>query len=181
MRIFLDVDGVLADFTMGAHKKLGHTLDYDNWPHAKGPEGWHWERDYGLSFESLSTICDFDFWAALPWTSDGRAILDIACCYGDITLLTAPMPHVMSASGKMAWIKRELPEYSKHTLIATESKAVLARTPDSILVDDNQDNVDGWIRAGGAAVLVPRWWNTAYPRVFEAPKVVKLQLEALKD
>ena len=182
MRVFLDVDGVLADFTMGAHRKMGIDLDYNNWPYPKGPEGWDWQHCLGMTFEELSEICDFEFWKGLPWTSDGRDILRVILKFveqGNITLLTTPMPHVMSASGKMAWIEKNLPAYKWHTLISSGKKDILAGVPDSILVDDSQNNVDAWRGVGGKAVLVPRRWNNRWPEVNTASISVELQLEAL--
>jgi 5'(3')-deoxyribonucleotidase len=164
-RCFLDVDGVLADFTGGVHKKLGIAYDISKWPYAKGPKGWDFHEELGMSFERVSEICDFDFWKNLPWTADGRDILDVVLDHffpGEITLLTTPMPNVMSASGKVAWITEQLPEFEKQIMVCTGSKEVLANVPDSVLIDDNTQNVHRWTSAGGKAVLVPRPWNIGW-------------------
>jgi len=165
-RCFLDIDGVLADFTMGVHRKLGIDLSYEAWPYSKGPAGWDWNLQLGMSFGQLSDVCDFDLWTSLPWTSDGRDILRTVLRYfdqDDITLLTTPMPHLMSASGKIAWVHEHLPEYDKRLMVITDSKSILAQVPGAVLVDDNQGNCDKWREMGGKAVLVPRWWNSAWP------------------
>jgi 5'(3')-deoxyribonucleotidase len=161
-RCFLDVDGVLADFVGGVHRKLGIEFSYDAWPYKKGPEGWNFHDEIGITFEDLSELCDFEFWKNLEWTPDGHDILRVVLRYFDpnqITLLTSPMPNVMSASGKMAWIMDKLPAYKFRTGIWTDSKAILAGVPDSVLVDDHQKNTDVWQAGGGRAVLVPRPWN----------------------
>lgn len=161
-RVFLDVDGVLADFTMGVHNKLGIPLSYGNWPYKYGPEGWHWHNELGMTFNQMSDVCDFDFWLNVPWTVDGKAILDAVVTLvslDQVTLLTTPMPHVMSASGKIAWIERNIPDFKWRTLICLDKKHTLSQVPNSILVDDCQDNVNRWRIEGGRAVLVPRPWN----------------------
>ena len=178
--VFLDVDGVLADFTMGCHKKLHIPLDYDRWPYLHGPDGWDWHVQLGMTFNQLSAICDFDFWVNLPWTIDGRDILQSVIGTFDpvvteIVLLTTPMPHIMSASGKMAWIDRYLPAYSRRAVVCSAPKAVMAH-PESLLIDDNQGNCTAWIAAGGRAILVPRNWNDLHTKQGEAAAYVDKQL-----
>jgi hypothetical protein len=179
MRIFLDVDGVLSDWTGTVHRAMGQPYSPYSWPYAYGPDGWHWHNEIGWSFEAVSDLCGYDLWAEALLTTDGRHILDNVRRYGDITLLTTPMPNVMSASGKMAWIERNYTEFKRHVLIATEKKAVLAGVPDAILVDDGECNVRDWQAAGGRAVLVPRWWNRLHPYTLNAPWHVQHQLEEL--
>jgi 5'(3')-deoxyribonucleotidase len=178
--VFLDMDGVLVDFTMGCHKKLGCPLDYNQWPYPKGPDGWDWNKNLGMTFRQLSALCDFDFWVTLDWTVDGHDILRsiIAAFDPDVTdmvLLTSPMPHIMSASGKMAWIELHLPEYSRKTIVCSAPKAVMAR-PDSLLIDDNQGNCVSWMAAGGRAILVPRCWNNLHEKQTNAVGYVQDQL-----
>jgi 5'(3')-deoxyribonucleotidase len=161
-RCFLDVDGVLADFVGGIHRKLWVDFDVHQWPYVKGPAGWHFHDELGITFMGLSRLCDFDFWRNLYWMHDGHDILRVVLEFFDptqITLLTAPMPNIMSASGKIAWVKQHLPEYERRIGVWTDSKAILAQVPGSILIDDGSHNIRDWRAAGGDAVLVPRPWN----------------------
>jgi 5'(3')-deoxyribonucleotidase len=180
-RAFLDIDGVLADFTAGVHKKLGIPFDYNKWPYKFGPEGWYFHEEIGMTFNQLSDICDFDFWANLPWCPDGKAILDAVLGLvqpDQITLLTMPMPHVMSASGKVAWIENHMPDFKWRMMICLDKKRILAQVPDAILIDDCQKNIDQWRAAGGRAVLVPRPWNNLYKRRDIATTMVRAVLES---
>lgn len=164
-RCFLDVDGCLADFVGGIHRKLGVDFDIHQWPYAKGPKGWHFHDELGMTFMEMSELCDFDFWSNLRWTHDGHDILRVVLEFFDpaqITLLTAPMPNVMSASGKIAWIMRNLPVYERQVCVCTGPKAVFAQVPNSVLIDDGSCNVRDWSLAGGKAVLVPRPWNIGW-------------------
>lgn len=182
MRCFLDVDGVLCDWTGTVHRRLGIPYDPAVWPYKKGPEGWNWHDEVGWSFDSVSQLCDFSFWEDALWTQDGREILHLVLQrfqVEDITLLTTPMPHVMSASGKIAWINRNLEAFKRHVLICTDKKAVLAGVPDSILIDDGSCNINDWRTAGGTAVLVPRWWNDDWMWVSNAAEIVRQRLEVL--
>lgn len=165
-RVFLDMDGVLADFTSGMHKAIG--VDYDPlapWPYRFGPEGWDWNKEIGWPFEDMSRLCDYNFWEQLPWTRDGRGILRIVLSHVDIdriTLLSTPMPNPMSESGKVAWIKKNLPEYLKRMVLCREKKSILAKIPGAVLIDDNDSNIEQWEDAGGYGILVPRPWNSFY-------------------
>jgi 5'(3')-deoxyribonucleotidase len=179
MRIFLDVDGVLADWVGSVHRAIGIPYDPAVWPYKIGPAGWGWHDEIGWSFMQVSELCDFDFWAGELWTHDGRAILNLVKTFGDVTLLTTPMPNIASASGKMAWIERELPELKRHVLITTELKAVLAQVPDSVLIDDCQKTVVEWRAAGGKAVLVPRHWNELHEAAYYALILMRRQLEGI--
>lgn len=182
-RLFLDIDGVLADFTTGVHRKLGIDYDPKRWPYKVGPEGWDFHNEIGMSFAELSALCDFEFWESLPWHYDGRDILGVLlryCTIDEITLLTTPMPHYMSASGKMAWLEKNLPAYKWRTLICSAKKEILAPLPGSILIDDCQRNVDAWEKAGGTAILVPRPWNRQWYEANNAPNIVNAHLSCME-
>lgn len=180
-RCFLDLDGVLVDFIGGIHKKLGIEFSYDKWPYKFGPEGWNFHNHLGLSFEHMSELCDLKFWEDLSWMEDGADIYHTVCDFfsrDEITLLTMPMPNAMSASGKVLWVHKNLWGFRNRLMITTEKKHVLARTPDSILIDDNQGNVDEWCKAGGEAILVPRPWNRLHGAYHIATLTVRSGLGA---
>lgn len=191
MRVYLDIDGVLADWTGGVHRALGVPYDYHQWPYATGPGGWHWHDKIGCSFTRVSNLCNMSFWEKLQWTGDGPDILHTVLEYvtpANIILLTTPMPNIMSASGKVAWVRKNLPIYERQLIIYTGGATIggvsslgkeLFATPDSVLVDDCQTNVDRWRAAGGKAVLVPRWWNELHESALSAPSSVRFQLESL--
>lgn len=182
-RCFLDIDGVLADWVGGIHRAL--RLDYDPryWPYKRGPEGWHWYGEIGRTFRATDELCNFKFWEDLYWTFDGHDILRVVLEFyapEEITLLTVPMPNIMSASGKIAWVRKNLPEYEYRILVCTDKKAILATLPDSILIDDGSHNVRDWRAAGGRSVLVPRWWNDYHHWTLEAADSVHNSLHALR-
>lgn len=184
MKVYLDVDNVLADWTGGVHRALGIDYDYHQWPYTKGPKGWHWHDEIRYSFSQVNGICDMNFWANLRWTEDGRDILRVILDYvepKDIVLLTTPMPHIMSASGKIAWMYKNLPTYVRQMLICPGHKADsgLPLVPDSVLIDDSSHNVRDWREAGGRAILVPRWWNECYMCAEDSVEWVRQEMAGL--
>lgn len=162
MKIFLDMDGVLVDFLKGIHDALGADYDFDNYPYEKGK--WDMFADIGgfnLPFKVIDALCTSDFWADLDWMPDGRDILREVINrqpLADVYLLTTPMPNLGSASGKMRWVAEHLPHMITQVIVTQAPKALLAG-PDRILIDDKDQNIDEWVKAGGIGVLVPRPWN----------------------
>jgi len=179
MIAWLDIDGVLASWNAGVHARLGIEHDYKTWPYKLGRRGWHWHNEIGKSFEDIDALCDFDLWYDLPWMHDGKAILaHVVAAFGmeNVRLLTTPMPNCMSASGKVAWVRKNIPGLEKQLIIMTAPKETLARTPGSVLIDDSSKNVDRWRDAGGNAILVPRWWNDDYRRALETEEWVAARI-----
>jgi len=155
--MYLDVDGVLADFHKGVHIAFDRLYDY---PSAYRYDFWEDWRE-PVSRDDVNSICDKEFWKNLDWMHDGRDILREVTKYfkpEQIYLLTAPMPNVESATGKWLWVKEYLPVYYKQTIITQAPKYLFAK-PETLLIDDKDSNVEEFIAAGGDAILVPRPWN----------------------
>lgn len=169
--VFLDVDGILANFRKGIHDAFVKPYYYptlsskwkfwDDWPE--------------VTFEMVNAVCDTSFWKHLEWTEDGMDILQLIIGKfqsKQIYLLTTPMPNVESPTGKWMWVHQHLPEFYKRTIITQAPKHLLAR-PDTLLVDDKDENVKGFVKAGGQGLLVPRAWNRAHLQADHAVKVVR--------
>lgn len=151
MKIFLDLDGVLVNFN-----KAATAIVEVKYP----PKEWWWFRS-NEEFEKVNKGCTIEFWQNLEWMPDGKEILEIIERYitpKNIYLLTTPMPNPESATGKLLWIKRELPQYYYHTILLYPPKDLLVK-PNHLLIDDKNENVDGFMKAGGQAILIPRLWN----------------------
>jgi 5'(3')-deoxyribonucleotidase len=133
--IFLDIDGVLADFDSHAE---AHNVRRENG-----------KFDYSkLDFKWWSTIPVFD--GALRFYEECK---DIA----EVKFLTGPMLSVDCFQGKAHWIAHKfLPQRGKFALsdlmIMNSKKKQLLATPNRILIDDTKANVDKWREAGGIAI-----------------------------
>jgi len=175
--VFLDCDGVLANFRKGIHDAFGKFYDYPTLS-----KKWKFWDDWpDVTFEMVNAVCTIEFWQNLRGMHDSNNILHAVIDkfpVGQIYLLTTPMPNVESATGRWSWIKEYLPEFYKRTIITQAPKHLLAR-PDTLLIDDKNENVDGFREAGGKALLVPRPWNRAHLQANRTVEVVKEFLERI--
>lgn len=151
-KILLDMDGVLVDFVGGAFAWHGKTI----------PDAVPWSiwEAMGLSEREFWEPLGYDFWANLGWTEDGQDLverLEEMAGTANIAILSSPCLTAGCAEGKLAWIKRHVPQFSRQYLLGPAKE--FAASPDRVLVDDYWHNVEKFRKCGGAAVMVPRQWN----------------------
>lgn len=168
MKIFLDLDGVLVDFRRGVCEAFGRDDPSTNWT--------FWEDWEGVTSGMVNAKCNDYFWKYLDWTHDGqeieRAVRDK---FEDIYLLTTPMPNTGSGTGKLEWIKHHMPWAYSRTIISYAPKSLMAK-PDTLLIDDKDENIADFVAAGGRGILVPREWNELHGWAGETLQVVKNSL-----
>ena len=171
MKVFLDMDGVLVDFRRGVGEVFGRNDLSNSWA--------FWENWEGVTTKEISDICDKHFWWSLNWTPEGMGIYQTTIrkfLVKDIYLLTAPMPNLDSYTGKALWVNKHMPIY-KNRLIVTPAPKFLLAGPNTLLIDDKDENVEEFRAAGGQAILVPRLWNKMHENADQTLNVVKTALE----
>lgn len=147
--VAFDMDGVLADFSSGVFKLLGKPK----------PETFPWEHvpDYAWGMMGRP------FWRDLPPIADGfRLYREARSRNLDVFFVTAP-PRTHRAEaivGKLEWMKHWFPEVHEDEIVFTPKKHRLAR-PDTLLIDDRDENVDSWVAAGGPVIHFPACYNKA--------------------
>ena len=136
--IYVDMDGVLADF-FGAWKKLVGK----DWREIKDLDG------------ALQRIRDKDdFWLNIPVTPNAMNLLNLVKqLKGKYNILSAPLPNdPNSEPHKRQWIENNLSQFPPSKVIITSNKSVHATQPDgtpNILIDDFGKNIAKWEAAGG--------------------------------
>jgi hypothetical protein len=130
------MDGVLVDFESGYEKLTGIDLKGE---FVKGDDFWDPISEAGVGF-----------WASLKWMPDGQKLWDYIKPLKP-EILSAPSREESSRIGKAVWVKYKLPG-TKLILRYAKQKQQLA-TPESILIDDRQINIDQWESAGGIGIL----------------------------
>lgn len=154
--VALDLDGVLVDFVRGAFQWHKKSLPY---------EDVRWDFDKALFPDDARDFWNplgYDFWASLDWTPNGKMLLARLFALvgeGNVTILSSPCETIGSNEGKIAWIKRCIPQLARSYFLSPCKTRVAAT--DLVLIDDADHNVKSW-RQKGPAVLVPQPWNAAW-------------------
>lgn len=149
-KVFVDLDGVLADWGNSAHEYLD--IPYDR-------------SGIRSSFNSLPKdryrelvkhrLVEESFWSDLelfPWSRDLveklRKLDDT-----ELYVLTGTFDFPGCYSGKLKWIKQNFPKLAHRIILLNGrvSKSLLVSDPRCILIDDKKDNCIDWVTAGGTA------------------------------
>jgi 5'(3')-deoxyribonucleotidase len=153
-KVFLDMDGVIAAFERQAQAYFGIEdpyLDESN----LGKFNVYSEHPR-FNWDAL----EYDFWRGIPPTPEANELVHLLeATFGaeNITLLSAPTFNVGCMPGKKDWIGAHFPQFLRRYLFGNAKQ--FCASPQSLLIDDKDENVDRFIDAGGAAILFPRPWN----------------------
>ena len=138
--VYCDMDGVLVNLYKGIHKVVGKTdlsqKEMDEFFHS----------DEGTSTE---------FWANLPWQSDGKALWKQLQRY-DTHILSA-CPSVCGKDkyvikGKKDWCKKNLGIHSSRIHVVQRREKKNSALPGVILIDDNRKTCKEWESLSGTAI-----------------------------
>lgn len=177
--VYLDCDGVFADFVTGILAAMGYEFPgYDKWPFGHVFDIFPL---IGSNWAEASKYCDADLWANLPWMTDGAKILHevLARFHPDETMvLTKPMDHDGSYTGKARWVTEHMPVLRRRLVPTHIPKAEFAFDFNCLLIDDSEENCGAFGAAGGAAIMVPRPYN-ANDEIFYAGDTVKYVAEQM--
>jgi len=158
--IYLDVDGVLADFA-------GETLRRYDFDPADYPRGeYNMSKVLGVTDDDLWAKLDtFEFWNNLPVLESGkhifRVVYSMAITHGiPFKILTSypkdrPEPF---KTARRVWLKKHGYFDLVDKVIFNRDKAQFA-TPTSLLIDDNDRNIKLFRNAGGMTYQIPGYWN----------------------
>ena len=179
--VYLDQDGVLADFVSGICQAHGRDDPYHH-PDSKGV--WDiWEL-WDVPLEEFWRPCEYDFWRNLPKTPEADMLEQVASwaawmaayflkTHVQVRIITMPSENHGCVNGKLDWLDHHYPHLG-HEVIFDRDKWKYAKVAQgSLLIDDNANNCDKWERAGGKAILVPRPWNTAWQQAGGVKEVVQ--------
>ena len=139
--IFIDMDGVLADF-------------FTEWGKLMGKKNW---RDIGP--ENISAALEKikqteNFWLDLPLTSNAKNLINLVKqIKGEYNILSSPLPgDKNSEPHKREWIKKNLNFFPPKKIYIRHDKESFATQSDgtpNILIDDYGVNVRKWEASGG--------------------------------
>lgn len=134
-KFYCDMDGVLVNFNKGYLDLTGIDITGN---HRSDSKFWQPLDAAGV-----------EYWENLEWMPDGRALWDYIKKYSP-DLLSSPSRENSSRVGKNKWVQRELP--GVHLILRSSDKKQEFATPESILIDDREQNIQQWRQAGGIAI-----------------------------
>ena len=136
-KLYCDMDGVIVDFEHGYNRLTGRDAPGFSSPYDKN------------EFWNAITKAGAKFWTDLEWMEDGKQLWDYIKQFNP-KLLTAPSMDPSSKEGKLQWIEKHIPG-TKAIFKQAKYKQELA-SPNAILIDDREDNIERWIEAGGIGI-----------------------------
>lgn len=143
--VYLDMDGVLADFFTEYAKLAGiESGNYRDIPPAK-------------TDPTLQKMVGTNFFARLPKLRNADQLVSmIVKLYGHYHICSSPLrgDHENSEAQKKVWIQKHLNPQPKDIVI-TPNKAKWAKQSDgtpNILIDDRGSNISAWEAAGGVGI-----------------------------
>jgi len=160
--ILVDLDGVLANFLLGALRVFDREDLYHNWPVGQ------WGIAEVLGVNTTQFWCaiserGYRFWEDLPeypWTRELWAVLqEIANDqHAKLIVCTAPSRDPECAKGKVMWMHRVFgPKFMD--FVITNKKFLMAKEK-AILIDDREDTVIRFCAEGGFGMLFPGRTNS---------------------
>jgi hypothetical protein len=147
--VYLDMDGVLADFFGGVEKLYG----VSHWKELTA------DKSKDLKKEVIDRITGTDFFATLPKFPTADGLIDMVKKFtgGTFSINTSPLrgDHENSGKYKKVWISNNIETPAE--IIVTGRKETYAKdkasgTP-NILIDDRPINIQKWQAAGGYGIL----------------------------
>ena len=156
-RIFVDMDGVLADFVTGV----------------QGPKFLNGPLTDHLYDNNKIELSNKGLFRDLPPMKDMQDLVDFVKdtgIYWEILTCTGELNRKKVAQDKIAWIKEHVdPDVVITCTLKGREKATYARAG-SILIDDRKKNIDAWKQSGGVGVT----HVTAAKTINEVQRIIDL-------
>ena len=163
-KVYLDMDGVLADFDRGLREGYGIEnchINYQTPNDQKTPEQWD------LVYKIRKCMSTPGFFSSLPMMEGALGLWNVVSTPYVLTAVPGQGADEMVAKEKREWIIKhfgELPQDRVITCLRPEKAAYaesfdptwykgVSKPVSNILVDDIEANVEQWKEAGGIGIL----------------------------
>jgi 5'(3')-deoxyribonucleotidase len=153
-RIFVDMDGVLTDFVGSVCKLFNYN---DAWPYGE----YDINKVIGQSIWPRLEQEGRKFWSEMDKTDECNDLMSMLVGK-DYYICTSPTMDPQSAAGKLEWLRKYFPHaFKNRRFVITPWKHFLTGTG-NVLIDDSDDQIASWKKAGGIGILLPRPWNALH-------------------
>ena len=141
-QIFLDQDGVLADFESGLTKALGYKVNLKDKKDVYDAE----KRKLTAQRLFLNLEPLPDAWKLVDYCTNSGIHTEILTAAGTVN-------RTLVIKDKIDWIRRYVhPHWIVIPTFKGSQKAAFAHKK-AVLIDDRQRNIDVWVEAGGIGIL----------------------------
>jgi len=143
--VFLDMDGVIADF-------------FSEYAKAAGVKDGNYRKiPRNRINPTLNAMKGTDFFNKLPKITTADQLVNLAVRYtgGDYSILSSPLrgDKDNSARWKKEWLKREMNIQPRNVIITSNKSAyAVSNGVANILIDDHGSNIQKWNAAGGHGI-----------------------------
>ncbi len=147
-KIYFDMDGVLSDFGRGIVELCRMEL----------PDGSIPQQEYDERLFAAMRNTDRFYFKLHPIEGGLTLFKEMRREYGDrVEILTAVPKPKWNISGadtdKLGWVEKYIGDGVKVNIVLRRDKALFAKGPDHLLIDDTPTNIEEWTAAGGDGLL----------------------------
>lgn len=152
-KIYIDIDGVLADFDQGINnmfRKMGiddFVLDNNKYEKDKEYQKKMWETLNKYQKQGNN------FWLELPLMSDANKLWKYVQSYDPTILSSAGRDDPITMKQKKEWVANKFGKKIPVIVTAKSSDKAKYATKKSILIDDRQKVIDNWEKSDGIGIL----------------------------
>jgi len=145
--VYLDMDGVIADFFGGVERLYG----VDHWKQLTS------DKTKDLRQDVIDRIAGTDFFAHLPKFSSADTLIEMIKKFtgGQYSILTSPLRGDTENSGyyKKVWIGKNIVKPDVIIVTGVKETYAVKNGVKNILIDDRPINIDKWQSKGGYGIL----------------------------
>ena len=145
--VYLDMDGVIADFFGGVEKLYG----VDHWKQLTS------DKTKDLKQEVIDRIAGTDFFAHLPKFPTADSLIEMIKKFtgGKYSILTSPLRGDTENSGyyKKIWIGKNIVKPDEIIVTGSKEGWATKNGVSNILIDDRPINIEKWRAKGGYGIL----------------------------
>jgi|TARA_B100000768_G_scaffold155757_1_gene152992 5'(3')-deoxyribonucleotidase len=142
-RVFIDMDGVLADFNTGVETLTGNPFPNTDQGH----------NDYDLRKEELTNKRLFRNLPPMPDMHELVGYVRHTNLPWEILTAAGVINRELVVYDKNEWIKQHVSPTVVVTCTMTGSQKGMFAIKGSVLIDDRQKNLDAWVENGGIGIL----------------------------